>query len=121
MGLLETGSQLQQAPGDALLVCFDELWPQYLAAPMGLVAFAAAFVLSNTDAGNYARLSLPRIETQELVLPDDLQRFIQSSPAAAAIPLLQALSSTQTSTTVPLNISSNRWFARLEKPGYENI
>ncbi len=46
MGLLEAWTQLQLNAGDLLLVCYDEVWPQYLAPPIGQFACACALVLS---------------------------------------------------------------------------
>ena len=65
MGLLEAWSQLQQTAGDILLVCYDELWPQYLAAPIGKNAFACALVLStDINKSGYA-ISIPKISAVE--------------------------------------------------------
>ena len=59
MALLEACSQLQQHPGDLLLVCYDELWPQYLAPPMGSTALACAMVLTSDTSTRYQGQNFP--------------------------------------------------------------
>lgn len=114
MGLLEAWSQLQQSPGDILLVCYDEEWPQYLAAPIGKVALACAFVLSSTaDNAKIASCSVPQIGMPEQLLDTTWCELVKAAPAAAAIPLLQALKN-QHSGLIPLNIHPALWQTHLQ-------
>jgi len=48
MGLIEAYSQLQQESGDRLLVCYDVLWPQYLAAHIGNIALVCASIFCSS-------------------------------------------------------------------------
>ena len=116
MGLLEACTQLQQRPGNILLVCYDENWPQYLAPPMGSVPFACAFILGN-DVPEFSidTLSIPSIESMDHSLDQGLLDFIRSAPAAASIPLLQAVRGTDTDCHVPININGARWYTHYEK------
>lgn len=113
MGLLEAWSQLQQAEGDILLVCYDEEWPHYLAAPIGKFALACAFVLSTEDNVRMPRCSVPHIGTPEQPLDIAWCEWVKFAPAAAAVPLLQALKN-QRSGLIPLNIYPARWQTYLE-------
>ena len=112
MGLLEAWSQLQQSPGDILLVCYDEEWPQYLAAPIGKVAFSCALVLSANDNAKIAACSVPQTGTPENKLDSAWCELVKAAPAAAAIPLLQALKNRQ-SGLIPLNIHPALWHTNL--------
>jgi hypothetical protein len=112
MGLLEMCSQLQLQDGDGLLVCYDELWPQYLAAPIGKVAFACAFVLSSHAENALASVTLPHVANDLTVMSLECMELAQSAPATAVLPLLRALQS-KTSANVPLNISSPIWLTRI--------
>ena len=116
MGLLEAWSQLQQQPGTILLVCYDEHWPQYLAPPMGSVAFACALILS-TEAAGQGQYTLfpPDLGTEQIELDEYLITLIQSAPAAAVIPLLQAIQSNHRNSQVMLNIRKPYWAAQLQK------
>lgn len=116
MGLLEACSQLQQSPGNILLVCYDENWPQYLAPPMGIVPFACALLLGN-DGHEFSigTISIPAIELRSLSLDQGLLDFIRSAPAAASIPLLQAVRDTETDCYVPISINGARWYTHYEK------
>ena len=113
MGLLEAWSQLQQSSGDILLVCYDEEWPQYLAAPIGKVALACALVLSTNDDVKIATCSIPQIGTFEKPLDTAWSELVKAAPAAAAIPLLQALKNRH-SGVIPLNIYPALWQTCLE-------
>ncbi len=113
MGLLEAWVQLQQRPGELLLVCYDEQWPQYLAAPMGQAAFACALVLCSESRQQIPAISRPMTEVESYPMEKKLLHFIQRSPAAAAIPLLQAIDAPDTGVRIPLNISRPRWFTQL--------
>lgn len=108
MGLLEAWSQLQQWQGDLLLVCYEEYWPQYLAAPIGKIAFSCALVLSTDDNVKMPRCSVPQIGTTEQTLDNGWCELVKAAPAAAAIPLLQALKN-QRSGLIPLNIYPALW------------
>ncbi len=113
MGLLEMCSQLQLQSGDGLLVCYDELWPQYLAAPIGKVAFACAFVLSTRAEHALASVTLPQVANDLTVMaPAECIELAQSAPATVVLPLLRALQS-KASANVPLNISSPIWMTRI--------
>jgi 3-oxoacyl-[acyl-carrier-protein] synthase-1 len=116
MALIEAWSQLQQQK-DVLVVCYEELWPHYLAAPIGKTAFACAFVLSSENSDNLPLLSIPYSDStlEGFENPPELDlswcELVKSSPAAAAIPLLQALKK-QHSGVIPLNIHATLWFAQ---------
>jgi len=108
MGLIEAWSQLQQHQGEQLLVCYDECWPQYLAPPLGKVAFACAFVLSTDSAQSLAEITVPSLANTAINLDKTWQAVAQSAPAATAIPLLQALQNKSLGQIV-LNINSPIW------------
>ena len=112
MGLLESWSQLQQSTSDLLLVCYDELWPQYLAAPIGCHAFACAFVLTTINDAVYPAISVPEITNLNHSLNPSWCRLVKQAPATAAIPLLQAIKQQQ-SGKIPLNINSVIWQTHL--------
>ncbi|MGR9074236.1 MAG: beta-ketoacyl synthase chain length factor [Gammaproteobacteria bacterium] len=113
MGLLESWSQLMQNPGNLLLVCYDEDWPQYLAPPMGKIPFACALVLESRDAGNNdIALARPVIENTPPELEPGLVELIERAPAAACIPLLRALDEKKEG-GVPLNIKAPYWHTHL--------
>jgi len=113
MGLIEVWSQLQQGSGERLLVCYDELWPQYLAPPIGQTAFACAFVFSTEADQAIGAISLPQISEQaEQELQSDWLKLTESAPAAAVIPLLMALEQ-QTQGEVPLNIKAPIWASHI--------
>jgi 3-oxoacyl-(acyl-carrier-protein) synthase len=110
MGLLEAWSQLQQQPGDMLLVCYDELWPDYLAPPMGSYALASALVLSNTATNkDLYTVTQPAIATKPLSITSALIDFTGRSPAASVIPLLQAINNLDADTFIPLNMNQPQW------------
>ncbi len=110
MGLLEAWTQLQQRPGDILLVCYDELWPDYLAPPMGSYALASAMVLSNTTTNNdLYTVTRPAITKNSLSISPTLNDFTQRSPAASVIPLLMALNNLGSNTVIPLNVNQPQW------------
>ena len=95
MGLLEAWSQMEQGAERALLVCYDEEWPQYLAPPMGKIAFACALVLSRVQLGALGhKISKPSIDSTINSVADAnpaLSELIKSAPAANIIPLLKAI------------------------------
>jgi len=115
MGLIEAWSQLQQSEQtEQLLVCYDEIWPQYLAAPIGKIPFACALVLSTQAEGSIANISLPKLS--EAVNKDRLNpewvNLAASAPAANVIPLLMALH-TKSNHPIPLNSGIPTWITAL--------
>lgn len=116
MGLLEAWSQLQQHAGDLLLVCYDEQWPQYLAPPMGSRALASALVLTNDMANSpLALISRPEIRSGAVEHDQQLVELTQSAPAAACIPILQALNKADYDGLIDLNVLGVNWVTRLQK------
>jgi len=110
MGLLEAWAQLQQQPGEILLVCYDELWPDYLAPPMGSYALASALVLSNTTTNkDLYTVTRPAITKNSLSISPTLNDFTQRSPAASVIPLLMAINNLDADTVIPLNVNQPQW------------
>jgi hypothetical protein len=96
-----------------LLVCYDELWPQYLAPPLGSFAFACALVISSEATGALGSISMPQINVNSAVTFSKEQMILsQSAPAAAVMPLLVALQN-KNSSWVSLNISSPIWSSEL--------
>lgn len=117
IGLLEACCQLMQAPGEILLVCYDECWPQYLAPPMGSIAFTSAFVLATgQNTFGLPMISLPFVAPGQAPLDSELENLIRRAPVAACIPLLKALDRPRTATRVPLNPGPGRWYTDLETP-----
>ena len=110
MGLIEVWAQLQQqGGGERLLVCYDELWPQYLAPPIGQTAFACAFVLSSEAEQSMGAITIPQVlQNNKQDMQPEWLKLTESAPAAAAIPLLLALQS-KTAGPVPLNIKAPIW------------
>ena len=117
IGLLEACSQLNQLGDDILLVCYDETWPQYLAPPMGSIALSSAFVLGSEQANScWPMISLPMLGTTDQSLNSDIEAIMGSAPAAACIPLMQALDEPHRSSQVALSSGSKHWFTQLEIP-----
>ncbi|MCK5898254.1 MAG: beta-ketoacyl synthase chain length factor [Methylococcales bacterium] len=112
MGLIEVGSQLQQTDEDILLVCYDEIWPTYLALPIGTYAFACALVLSKTQQDNNPYVTFPKIMPTQLTLNLHWCDLVKQAPAAAAIPLLQAIKQRKNK-CIPLNIKATLWQTHL--------
>ncbi|MCK4493494.1 MAG: beta-ketoacyl synthase chain length factor, partial [Methylococcales bacterium] len=112
MGIIEVGSQLQQTAQDILLVCYDEIWPAYLAPPIGTCALACAFVLSNTQKNDESYLTFPEIMPTEMLLEPNWCDLVNQAPAAAAIPLLQAIKQRKNN-RIPLNINGTLWQTHL--------
>ena len=114
MGLIEVWAQLQQGSGERLLVCYDELWPQYLAPPIGQTAFACALVLSSEAEQAIGAITMPQVAQQ---YKQDMQaewlKLTATAPAAAVIPLLLALQHQQPG-LVPLNIKAPVWVCQLK-------
>lgn len=113
MGLIEVWAQLQQSGGERLLVCYDELWPQYLAPPIGKTAFACAFVLSTETDHSIGAITLPHVAQHVQDLQTEWAKLTESAPAAAVIPLLLALQRKQ-KRIVPLNIKAPIWTCQFE-------
>jgi Beta-ketoacyl synthase, N-terminal domain len=127
MGLLEAWNQVQLGSGPILLVCYDEEWPQYLAPPTGKTALACAFIVADS---NHAGPKITRpgvkqgsgIRDQEsgggapehadsrFLFPDSrLETLAREAPAAAALPLLQAMSDKIARSDIPLNHAGIPW------------
>ncbi|MBT4146621.1 MAG: hypothetical protein HOE45_07060 [Gammaproteobacteria bacterium] len=114
MGLIEVWAQLRQERGERLLVCYDELWPQYLAPPIGQTAFACAFVFSTEPEQSKGAITMPQISPQsEQDLQAEWLKLTESAPAAAVIPLLLALQDKQPG-LVPLNITEPIWACQFD-------
>ncbi len=114
MGLVEVWSQLQQqGSGERLLVCYDELWPQYLAPPIGETALACAFVLSTEAEEALGAITLPQVLQNPQKMNARWVALTEQAPAAAAIPLLLAIQN-KAPGWVPLNISSPIWMSQFE-------
>ncbi len=110
MGLLESWSQLQQNEGVILLVCYDELWPQYLQAPLGRAQFASAWVLALTPtSGNDPVISLPQLAPCSEKYSMELSEYMLEAPAASAIPLLGAIHDARSGCYVPLTLGDPCW------------
>jgi hypothetical protein len=114
MGLLEAWAQLQLNPGTVLLVCYDEEWPQYLAPPIGRTAFACALVLSTEKSNALASISMPALAALESRFDEQWLALVDSAPAAASIPLLNAICNHAGRTHVPLNTKGDIWFTYCE-------
>lgn len=114
MGLLEAWAQLQLHPGTVLLVCYDEIWPQYLAPPIGRTAFACALVLSTEQTNALASISMPKLATMEPDCDEQWLALVDSAPAAASIPLLDAICYKSGSALIPLNTKGDIWFTTYE-------
>ena len=113
MGLLDASVQLNLHGGDCLLVCYDEIWPQYLAPPVGTIAFACALVISTDDIGALAGITMPQLDVSSGAAFSSEQLVLaQSAPAAALIPLLLALQNRITG-WVPLNTTTPIWISEL--------
>jgi len=123
MGLLETWNQVQFGGDPILLVCYDEEWPQYLAPPTGKAALACAFIVAD---GKQAGPKITRPVRQESGIRNQesggeerertdsqLDALAKEAPAAAALPLLQALSNKTARSSVPLNHAEARWHTDL--------
>jgi len=108
MGLIEAYSQLQQDGGDRLLVCYDELWPQYLAAPIGKIALACAFILSSSAEQAIAEITVPKILSDMQKLEKKWVNLVKSSPAAVSLPLIEGMQN-KTNGNVVLNINEPIW------------
>lgn len=115
MGLLESWCQLQNSRGDLLLVCYDEQWPQYLAPPMGKIPLVCALVLSVSDdfLSGTAGIEKPVLGVQASGLSIQLTELMRQAPAAACIPLLQAMQQPEKNSQVILNYQVPIWSTRV--------
>ncbi|MGH8549894.1 MAG: beta-ketoacyl synthase chain length factor [Methylococcales bacterium] len=115
IGLLETCLQLLEQPGQLLLVCYDEFWPQYLAPPMGSIAFSCAFVLASgqSDSG-LSTISMPFVGSEERCFDRQLEEMIRSAPVSACISLIKALDQPQRAGRVPLSPGPKCWYTDLD-------
>lgn len=116
IGLLEACSQLSGQGGDILLVCYDEVWPQYLAPPMGSAALASAFVLGSERNGSGApRISVPFAGAGAHDWDPDLEELIRAAPVSACIPLVKALNQSDFTGRVPVSPGPKHWHTVLER------
>lgn len=116
MALLECWCLLETGGGEILLVCYDEAWPEYLAAPLGAVPFAAALVLAaGRVAGGLAAIGRPQRGLAEK-LPEALADLASTAPATLVLPLLSAVTAEETGRTVPLSAGEPSWNVHVEKP-----
>jgi hypothetical protein len=61
LALLEAWCQLATQGGELLLVCYDEIWPKYLAPGLGKTALAYALILTaDDDLAGLAKISIPK-------------------------------------------------------------
>ncbi|AMK79116.1 MULTISPECIES: beta-ketoacyl synthase chain length factor [Methylomonas] len=91
MALLEAWCQLSCQGGELLLVCYDEIWPAYLAPDCGSPAFACAMVLA-AGAVEGGLVQIARPKTGAAIFPPAWTKSADSMPILAAIPLLEAAS-----------------------------
>lgn len=120
MGLLEAWNQVQLSSGPVLLVCYDEEWPQYLAPPIGKRALACALIVAGSNRSG-PKITQPRIHQgsgakkpectdSRFLFPDSrLEALAKEAPAAAALPLMQAISGKISRSNIPLNHAGTRW------------
>lgn len=108
MGLLEAWSQLSCYGGELLLVCYDEIWPPYLAPGRGEQAFACGLVLAAGKASNRL-LTLARPELGQNTLSTTWQNLPRQMPALSAIPLLDLAANGGSVQTVPLSTVNPGW------------
>ncbi len=113
MALVESWRQLACHGGELLLVCYDEQWPEYLAAPIGSPPFACALVLGAGIAdGRIAQIGRPAVGPEEK-LSDPLAQWIANMPVCAAIPLLAAALGEE-ERDVPVSGSSAAWRVKVK-------
>jgi hypothetical protein len=110
MGLLEAWCQLACQGGELLLVCYDEVWPPYLAPGRGKAACACALVLA-AGAAEGALMHIDRPELGAEILPTGWHALPGQMPPLSAIPLL-SMASGGMAQTVPLSIRNPGWQVR---------
>jgi len=106
MALLEAWCQLACRDGELLLVCYDERWPEYLAAGRGQTEFACALVLaaeSKPDA--LLRLGRPFSDASA---PRE-SAAANADPILAAMPLLALAAAEGRSPQTRLPIGPDWW------------
>jgi len=91
MALLEVWCQLSCQGGELLLVCYDEIWPAYLAPGRGRPAFACALVLA-AGAAEGSIVQIGRPQPGDAAFPPVWAPLADSMPILAAIPLLSSVS-----------------------------
>jgi hypothetical protein len=118
MALLEAWCLLEAQGGEILLVCYDERWPDYLAAPMGAPPFASALVLAvGRIPGGIAEIGRPRLGAGE-PWPEPLSGVIANAPAAAAIPLLAAATAGEGDVReIALSALAPGWMVEVKRKG----
>jgi hypothetical protein len=113
MAMLEAWCQLECQGGAVLLVCYDERWPDYLAAGMGEPAFACAMVLG-ADSRGMAEISRPYRGGQA---PEASCGVVAQMPITAAIPLLALALADVGEREVPLSNAAGGWRVCLKTLG----
>lgn len=114
MALVECWAWLATRGGAILLVCYDEAWPHYLAAPMGAPPFAAALVLgSGAVAGGVLELGRPHHTGGGDILPGWLAGAVAKVPVAAVVPLLEVAEGKREAGETPL--SATGWAVSTKK------
>lgn len=113
MALLEAWCQLSCQGGAVLLVCYDELWPAYLAAPVGGQAFACALVLAAGAAeGSVARIGRPEPGMEDF--PAGFAPLAAQAPILSALPLLSLAAAGGAGRNVALSAAAPAWRVWLE-------
>jgi len=108
MALLEAWCLLACYGGELLLVCYDEVWPDYLASGRGRPAFAAALILAAGAVDvNIARLNKP--QQNSLSFPEQWEALAAAMPIAAAIPLIEFINRAERAGQVSISSTSPVW------------
>ena len=109
MALLEAWCQLSCQGGELLLVCYDEVWPDYLAPCSGRPAFASALLLAaGAVTESVAQLGKPKRQIGS-EFPSEWAGLTRDMPALAAIPLLDCLANGGEARTLPLTSTAEGW------------
>ncbi|MGZ0079636.1 beta-ketoacyl synthase chain length factor [Methylomonas sp. YC3] len=108
MAMLEAWCQLACQGGELLLVCYDEIWPEYLASGKGSPAFACALVLA-AGAVVGSSLQLGRPQPGEAIFPSAWTKSADSMPILGAIPLLEAASVKSGAQAIALTPNTAGW------------
>lgn len=110
MALLEAWCQLACQGGELLLVCYDEIWPDYLASGNGKPAFACALLLAaGAVDGSLARIGKP--ESGDAIFPPAWAALAEDMPILAAVPLLALAAGKKSAQTVSV---SQEWQVAME-------
>jgi hypothetical protein len=108
MALLEAWCQLSCFGGELLLVCYDEIWPNYLAPKKGDNAFACALLLAAGELENsMAYIGKPHIGTE--TFPECWQSLATQIPVLSVVPLLSQIIKGGDTHTIPLSVSGSGW------------